>query len=134
MIRLALLLQILTPGPAPTPSIVNYSTPALRQFVAEAAIANRVIPAELNQYQAKLETDIALIARTGPQKEQAQQLEQVASDLSWDRRGRMEQRVVGYRDRSLGLTISALTILKHPWVVPSLYGDRLRFALTPPTS
>src|SRR5262245_45701527 len=112
MIHLVLLLQIAAQGPVPP---VNYSTAALRQFVGEAAVANRLIPHDLDQYQAKLETDIALIARTGPQKEQAQQLEQVASDLSWDRRGQLEQRVVGYRDRSLGLTISALTILKHPW-------------------
>src|SRR5690349_20464701 len=102
MIPFALLFQVAAQGPIPP---VNYSTPGLKQFVAEAAITNRVIPPDFNHYQAKLETDIALIARTGPQKEQAQQLEQVASDLSWDRRGRLEQRVVGYRDRSLGLTI-----------------------------
>jgi hypothetical protein len=138
MIRLVVLLQTLAQGPltAPpglVPAASNYSAPELQQFVAEAALGNRMIPRDLTDYRAKLETDIALIARTGPQEERAQQLEQVASDLSWDRRGRMEQRVVGYRDRALGLTISALTILKHPWVVPSLYGDRLRFALTPPT-
>ena len=106
-----------------------YATPALRQFIEAAAVANRFPPAQLPGYRARLETDIALIARTGPLEERAQQLEQIASELSWRRSGNMEQRVVGYRSRAAGLTVSALTALRNPWIVPTLYGDRLRFAL-----
>jgi hypothetical protein len=113
-----------------------YSSPGLRRFIAEAALANRSAPAALAGYRAKLETDIAILVRFGGQQqrqqqtapqEHAEQLEQVETELRWQRSGAEEQRVVGYRAQTLGAAISLLSILSQPWALPTLYGDRLRF-------
>lgn len=100
-----------------------YSSHGLKQLVARAAVTNQV-PVDFAGYRASVESDIAVIAPDPRGLEHATQLEQIASRIWW-RRGRdLEQHVVGYRSRG-GLSISALTVLRRPWIIPSLYGDRL---------
>ena len=107
----------------------TYSSPGLRRFIAEAAAANRA-PAELTGYRAQIESDIAFLAPDPRGQEHAGQLEQVESALRWKRSGALDQRVIGYRSRA-GLTLSGLTLLRRPWIVPTLYGDRLRLMIGP---
>src|SRR5262245_7208133 len=105
----------------------TYSSPALRRFIAEAAAANRT-PAELHGYRAQIESDIAFLAPDPRGQEHASQLEQVESTVQWKRSGALEQHVIGYRSRAM-LNLSGLTLLRRPWVLPTLYGDRLRLMI-----
>jgi hypothetical protein len=110
----------------------TYATPALRDFVARAAAANREAPASLRGYSARLESDLAYLVPDEKGREHAQQLEQVESELAWSRSGEVRQHVVGYRMRTGGMTVSALSLLRRPWVVAVLYGDRLRLLVDLP--
>src|SRR5262245_10658967 len=105
----------------------TYSSPALRRLIAEAAAANRT-PAELTGYRAQIESDIAFLAQDPRGHEHATQLEQVESTVEWKRNGTLEQHVIGYRSRA-NLNLSGLTILRRPWVLPTLYGDSLRLII-----
>jgi hypothetical protein len=105
----------------------SYQTPALRALVASAAAATQV-PNGLAGYRATLESDIAVLQTDVQGREHATQLEQITSELSWSRAGALEQHVVGYRARG-GLTLSALSVMRRPWVLPTLFGDRLRLLI-----
>ena len=103
----------------------RYATPALRDFVARAAEANRVLPDLLESYRAGVESEIALLQGEPDGREVALQVEQVASELAWRADSPPVQRVVGYRARTLGLAPSLLAMFEVPWVVPTLYGESL---------
>lgn len=98
---------------------------ALEQVVARAAAANAQVPAGLAAYRARAETEIALLLRRTDASEVALQLEQVGSDVRWTRGAPLAQRIVGQRSLSVGLSLSMLNLLREPWVVPVLYGNRL---------
>src|ERR1043165_885702 len=104
----------------------NYSTPALRQPVADAALGNAEIPASLFAYRVRAESEVSLLLRGPGGRENVTQVEQMSSDYLWRRPGRVDQRVVGYRTEQLALTVSSLSYLRQPWIVPMLYGNRLR--------
>lgn len=102
----------------------TYSTPALRRMVAAAATANRIPPAALRAYQSHIETELSLILRDTLGREHTAEVEQVATTARWNRDGRYDLHVVGYRSQSVGVPYSTLSIVRA-WTVPSLYGDRL---------
>lgn len=104
-----------------------YATAALRDVVAAAAMAAGV-PRDLAGCRATLETDVAVRQPDVQGREHATHLEQVASRMTWRAPGTLEQHVVGYRARG-GTTASSLTVLRRPWVPPTLYGSRLRLLL-----
>ena len=118
MIGFALFLQLAAAGdPA-------YSTPALRDFVARAAIGNRAPPAELRGYTASIESELAFILRDSLGRELSGQVEQLAARAAWERDGRYDVHVVGYRAQTMGNPYSALTFTRM-YSVPTLYGERL---------
>ena len=100
MLALALLLQIQVVDSA-------YATPALRDFVARAAVQNRAPPLSLSGYNATVETELALILRDSLGREIVGQLEQLAAKADWERSGLYELHVVGFRSQSLGAPYSA---------------------------
>lgn len=102
----------------------TYASTGLKQLVANAAAANHA-PRDLAGYRVTAESDIALLTADTKGLEHAMLLEQVASDISWSRSGKLDQRIIGYRSRA-GVTVSALTLMRAPWIVPTLYGDRLQ--------
>ncbi len=102
-----------------------YENAALRALVAEAAEVNRRVPPELGGYTAQLESEISIGNRRSERMEMSVQLEQIASRLTWDRTGRYEQTVIGYRSQSVGTSIATLGFLRVGWAIPSLYGNRL---------
>ena len=102
-----------------------YGSAALRDFVGRAAEANRVLPDLLESYRARVESEISIVQAEGDGREVVLQLEQVASDLLWRRDLPPVQQVVGYRSRTIGLIPSVLSMFDVPWVVPTLYGDRI---------
>ncbi|HEU4564420.1 MAG TPA: hypothetical protein VFS05_07225 [Gemmatimonadaceae bacterium] len=118
---LALVLALQLP---PAPDSI-YATGALREMVARAAAANRVVPPALRSYRARTESELALVLHRPEGDEGAMQVEQVASAVRWTRDGSYEQRVVGYRAQSVGLTLSTVSYFRRAWTVPVLSGNRL---------
>lgn len=105
-----------------------YSTPALRDFIARAAVQNRAPPLSLTGYSATVETELALILRDSLGRELVGQIEQLAARAEWERNGRYELHVVGFRSQSLGAPYSALTFTRM-YTVPTLYGNRLMIGM-----
>jgi hypothetical protein len=116
------LLQSTATAVADTNSV--YSTLPLQQFITEAARSNRVPPLELKGYTAHVESELALILRDSLGRELVGQLEQLAARAEWDRGGRYELHVVGFRAQSAGAPYSALSWTRM-YTVPTLYGSRL---------
>ena len=111
-----------------------YASPALRRLVSQAADANRLTPGSAASYGAKVESDVAILTRGANGTERMTQLEQVASDLHWRMSSGVEQHIVGYRTTgqpagNSSVAVSALTILRRPWIVPTLSGNRFRVLL-----
>ena len=105
-----------------------YATTALRDFVNRAAVSNRAPPVTLSGYSASVESELALILRDTLGRELVGQLEQLAAQAEWERGGRYELHVVGYRSQSAGAPYSALTFTRM-YTVPTLYGNRLVFGI-----
>jgi hypothetical protein len=109
---------------APTVTDSTYSSAALRELVAAAADANRRVPDSLAAYRSRIETEASLLVRDTLGREHTAEVEQLASDARWERNGRYDLRIVGYRSQSVGVPYSTLTIARG-WTVPVLYGERL---------
>jgi hypothetical protein len=101
-----------------------YSSPALREFIAKAAVGNRAPPPALKGYRASVESELALILRDSLGRELVGQIEQLAARADWRRDGQYNLHVVGFRSQSLGTPYSALTFTRM-YTVPTLYGNRL---------
>ena len=102
----------------------TYSSAALRTFISAAASNNRVPPAALRGYHARVESELSLIVRDTLGRERAAQVEQLAMNAGWERGQRYDLRVIGYRSQSVGVPYSALSFARS-WTIPYLYGDRL---------
>jgi hypothetical protein len=120
---IALLLAVM--AQAGTAGDSTYSSAYVRQLVERASVSNRRIPDSLRGYQARVETEMAFIARQVDGTEQTFTVEQAASIARWKRTGEYEQRVIGYRSQSVGLTVSAVGFFRQAWTVPILYGNRI---------
>ena len=101
------------------------SAVSLRQLL-EAASRNNRLPDSLVSYRANVETEIAVLLRREEGTEAVAAIEQVASTLRWNRAGRYDQRVTGYRVQQTGANVSMLTAFQTGWLNPVLYGNRLR--------
>jgi hypothetical protein len=117
---------------APLPQVRDtiYETPGLAELVDRAARLNAQVPAGLESYRARVETELSLVRAEPDGRETLLQLEQVASDLFWRSDGGMLQRLVGYRSQTLGPSFSGLSFFDVPWVVPILYGERIDLVRT----
>src|SRR5690606_31967850 len=103
----------------------TYSSPALAAIVRAAAELNRNAPAALTGYRARVTSEIAMVTRREDGTEAVMAIEQLASAVRWQRPGTFDQDVIGYRSQAIGPNLSALTFMDRPWLVPSLYGNRL---------
>ncbi len=112
-------------GVVPPPPDSVYSTTRVRHLVERASVSNRRVPDGLAEYEARVESEMAFIARQPDGIEQTFTVEQAATTVHWERSGQFEQRVVGYRSQSVGVTISAVGLFRQAWVVPILYGNRM---------
>lgn len=120
---IALLLAVMAQAGGVVDSV--YSSAYVRELVGRASVSNRRIPDALRGYQARVETEMAFIARQPDGTEQTFTVEQAASVARWKRTGEYEQRVIGYRSQSVGLTVSAVGFFRQAWTVPILYGNRV---------
>lgn len=98
---------------------------SLRELLAVASAQN-VLPATLLGYRATVETEISVLLHRDDRTEIVGAVEQLASTLQWERNGRTDQHVIGYR--TLGTTVSMLgsTNATGGWLTPTLYGNRFR--------
>lgn len=120
MIHLLVAAQLLAPSPRPA-----YASPELQALVARAADQNRNVPLSLMSYRARVESEIAVLTRRADGEENAVSLEQAQNAVHWQRSGRFEQHVNGYRARLSGPSLSALAFVRNAWTIPVLYGNRL---------
>lgn len=100
-------------------------TAELAALLRDASEHNRAVPKTLHSYRASVESELAIIARRPEGVEGAVSIEQMHSEVWWDRTGAFRQHVTGYRSQSLGLNISALSFIRNAWAVPVLYGNRI---------
>ena len=121
MLLVALLLQVQAADSV-------YSTAGLRAFIERAAVENRAPPLSLAGYKATIESELALILRDSLGREIVGQLEQIAACAEWERSGKYDLHVIGYRSQSAGAPYSALTFTRM-YTVPTLYGNRLAFGI-----
>ena len=129
IIHLAAMLAI-QQQPVPQPADSVYETAGLATLVGRAASANAVPPQDLSGYRARIETELSFVQLEPDGRETLLQLEQLASDLYWRRDGGMLQEMLGYRSQTLGATFSGLSFFDVPWLVPTLYGERLDLVRT----
>jgi hypothetical protein len=113
------------PPPASVRDTATYESAKLQAIIAEAVRANRHVPPTLGSYTAQVESEIAIGSKRPDKGELSFSVEQVASELIWDRTGAFEQHVIGYRSQSVGLQFAGIGFLRNAWAVPSLYGNRL---------
>ena len=101
-----------------------YSSPAVRDLVTKATIANHAPPPMFRGYRARVETEFSLLLRDTLGRERSGQIEQLAAAVHWTRGASYEMHVLGYRSQSLGTPVSMLSFV-NGWTEPSLYGERL---------
>ncbi|MGH7603600.1 MAG: hypothetical protein ACRENK_06325 [Gemmatimonadaceae bacterium] len=102
---------------------------ALAGLLADAARVNSRIPQLLLAYRARIESEMSLVVLDSGGLERTVQLEQVASDVRWRAPDRYDQRVIGYREQSVGPMFSLMSFFGG-WTVPTLYGNRLQLGVT----
>ncbi|HZE08700.1 MAG TPA: hypothetical protein VE110_08080 [Gemmatimonadaceae bacterium] len=105
---------------------------ALAALLADAARVNSRIPQLLLAYRARIESEMSLVVLDSGGLERTVQLEQVASDVRWRAPDRYDQRVIGYREQSVGPMFSLMSFFGG-WTVPTLYGNHLQLGVTSAT-
>lgn len=126
MLAVVLALQVALPLDSVAPRRApGYSSPALAALVADASAGNRRVPPALLGYQARVESEIALVLRRAEGQEVTASVEQTSNVVRWRRDGSYEQHVVGYRATQLGVAPSLVGSAENAWTVPTLYGNRL---------
>ncbi|MCC6243111.1 MAG: hypothetical protein IT353_09735 [Gemmatimonadaceae bacterium] len=98
---------------------------ALETLIADASRRNQ-LPPPLVAYRADVETEVGVLFRRQDQSEWAMSLEQVVSTLRWTRAGTNDQQVIGHREQQQTFATSMLSVYQAGWLVPVLYGNRLR--------
>ena len=102
----------------------TYASGALEATVAAAALANRRPPETLRAYRSHIETEMSVLIRDTLGREHTAEVEQFATSARWNRDGRYDLHVVGYRSQSVGVPYSSLSLVRG-WTLPTLYGERL---------
>ncbi|MDR0787098.1 MAG: hypothetical protein LBG44_04435 [Gemmatimonadota bacterium] len=105
-----------------------FDSPETESLVVRAIAAMGDIPAELTDYQARVQStmQITIAADTVGVSDLPATVDEVISDVNWHRRGYLQQDVVGHRMRVLiPLPYTLATIFETPWITPHLYGPRI---------
>lgn len=112
-----------------SPGARRLDSVALATLLADAARVNSRIPQLLLAYRARIESEMSLVVLDSGGVERTVQLEQVASDVRWRAPDRYDQRVIGYREQSVGPMFSLMSFFGG-WTIPTLYGNRLQLGVT----
>src|SRR6478609_7376057 len=109
MLTLLLCAQLVA---AATPADSVYATGAVRALVARAAVENRRPPADFRSYASRVESELSLLIRDSLGREHTAEVEQFASTATWNRSGRYDLHIIGYRSQSVGVPYSTLSIVR----------------------
>ena len=104
------------------------SATALVALLSQASRVNAQIPDRLRAYRARIESEMSIVILDSGSRERTAQIEQVASEVRWRAPDRYDQRVIGYREQSVGPTFSLMSLFGG-WTVPTLYGNTLQLGL-----
>jgi hypothetical protein len=99
------------------------ASPALCDLVARAAAANRALPA--SAYTALVETEVAVIGVRDRWVDGPTSVDQLASEVRWDRSGTFTQHIVAARSATTTLPLNRIRYLLLGWITPITTGDRL---------
>jgi hypothetical protein len=99
------------------------ASPALCDLVARAAAANRALPA--SAYTALVETEVAVIGVRERWVDGPVSVDQLASEVRWDRGGTFTQHVVAARNATTTLPLNRIRYLLLGWIAPITTGDQV---------
>jgi hypothetical protein len=119
----------------PAPRVPIFDSPETESLVIRAIQASGDIPADLLDYRASVHStlQLSIAADTVGVADLPATVDEVVSDVRWERRGYLQQNVIGHRMRVIvPLPYTLGTILESPWVVPHLYGARIYAPLAGP--
>lgn len=100
------------------------ATPALCRLVAEAAEVNRA-PGRLASYTARVELEAAIISVKEDVVDGPTAVQQVETDVRWERNGPFSQHAIGARNRFSDVPLSGTRFLLIGWISPLTYGERV---------
>ncbi|HET8655626.1 MAG TPA: hypothetical protein VFL93_08955 [Longimicrobiaceae bacterium] len=122
-LALALLLQR-----APAETTAVYDSPATRALVERAIAGSGEVPPGLHDYRARVQSSLFAVISTDSVGggDLPASVDETVSDVRWDRRGYLLQRVIGHRMRLLlPVPYTLASIMETPWVIPTLYGSEI---------
>jgi hypothetical protein len=125
MIQLALALALLLQIPDTLPI---FDSPETESLVVRAIGALGEVPQELRDYRAVVQTtmQIVIAADTIGVADLPATVDELVSEVRWERGGYLHQRVIGHRMRILApVPYTLATIMENAWVIPHLYGARI---------
>jgi hypothetical protein len=105
-----------------------YSTPALRDFIARAAVANADVPAEFNRFRVHVESELDFVVRRPDGVETVFYAEQGLREFDWQRDGPQRLTLLSTRQHAARpqMTVGAGgSAVWRIWMMPVLYGERL---------
>jgi hypothetical protein len=136
MIHFALAAVLLTQVPDTIPTPIDtvpaprsiYDSPATAELVRRAIVSSAAVPPELLDYNATVRSSmyLTLAPDTVAGGDLPATVDEIVSDVQWNRQGSLHQTVRGHRTRVLmPIPYTLATILQQPWVVPHLYGSAI---------
>jgi hypothetical protein len=105
-----------------------FDTPATELLVRRAIQASAQVPADLLDYRSTVRSSLFLTiaSDTVAGGDLPGTVDEVVSEVRWNRQGSLHQTVLGHRTRVLvPLPYTLATILQQPWVIPHLYGSAI---------
>ncbi len=111
--------------PAPAPI---FDSRATQELVRRAVTNSAAVPAELLDYRATVRSSLylTLAPDTAAGGDLPATVDELVSDVRWNRQGTLHQTVRGHRTRVLvPIPYTLATIMQQPWVVPHLYGSAI---------
>lgn len=91
----------------------------------DRAIAANGVPGNLASYEARVESELAVISIKPGLIDGPSSVEAYASDVTWERSGQFHQHAVGFRARNAGLPLSTVRFLLIGWVSPMTFGNHV---------
>src|SRR5690606_13585353 len=105
-----------------------FDSPATEALVVRTIQATGEIPADLLDYRADVHStmQLSIASDTLGVADLPATVDEVVSEVRWNRAGDLHQEVVGHRTRVLvPLPYTLATIFESVWVIPHLYGTRI---------
>jgi hypothetical protein len=113
------------PADSVPPSRADSLRTPLDRLLARAEQNNRLVPAALAGYRTIAQSEITTLARRAEGSEAVAAVEQIASTVTWQRNGALDQRIIGQRTLAVGAQPSFAGFFQSSYLIPILYGNRL---------